>query len=75
MRLHSYGPGALEHRRVVGRFAGLPDLESATKLLADAEGLAGLARKPLCELMEIKGIGAGKAAQLKADSSWGAAYW
>ena len=66
VRLHSYGPGALSIGELLVVLLNLPDLESATKLLADTAGLTGLAQKPLCELMEIRGIGTARAAQLKA---------
>jgi len=42
------------------------DLECAQRLLADTDGLTGLAASPPIGLMEIKGVGATKAAQLKA---------
>ena len=66
VRLHSYGPGSLSIGELLVVLLNLPDLESATKLLADTAGLTGLAQKPLCELMEIRGIGTARAAQLKA---------
>jgi len=66
VRLHSYGAGALSIGELLVVLLNLSDLESATKLLAEADGLAGLARKPLCELLELRGIGTAKAAQLHA---------
>lgn len=65
-RLTWYGPGALSLVELLTIVAGFGDLETAQRLLADCEGLAGLARKPISDLMQAKGIGETKAAQLKA---------
>ena len=46
--------------------AGLPDLDTAERLLAESDGLSGLARQPLTELLKVKGIGEAKVAQLQA---------
>jgi DNA repair protein RadC len=65
-RLIWYGPAALSLVELLSVVAGFNDLETAQRLLADCEGLTGLAQKPLDDLMRTKGVGEAKAAQLKA---------
>ncbi len=65
-RLTWYGPGALSLAELLTVIAGFNDLETAQRLLADTEGLTGLAQKSVTDLTQIKGIGETKAAQLKA---------
>lgn len=65
-RLTWYGPGALSLAELLTVVAGFSDLETAQRLLVQAEGLAGLAQKSVTDLTQIKGIGKTKAAQLKA---------
>jgi DNA repair protein RadC len=65
-RLTWYGPGALSLAELLTVVAGFSDLETAQRLLADSEGLAGLAQKSVTDLIQIRGIGETKAAQLKA---------
>ena len=65
-RLVWYGPGALSLAELLTIVAGFNDLETAQRLLADCEGLTGLAQKSVTDLMQTKGIGEAKAAQLKA---------
>jgi DNA repair protein RadC len=65
-RLTWYGPGALSLAELLTVIAGFSDLESAQRLLADSQGLTGLAQKSVTDLMQLKGIGETKAAQLKA---------
>jgi len=65
-RLTWYGPGALSLPELLTIVAGFSDLETAQRLLADCEGLTGLAQKSITDLTQTKGIGEAKAAQLKA---------
>jgi DNA repair protein RadC len=65
-RLTWYGAGALSLAELLTVVAGFSDLETAQRLLADTEGLAGLAQKSATDLMQLKGIGETKAAQVKA---------
>ena len=66
MRLIHYGPGAVSSIELLTVICGFGDLAQAQELLAKYDGLAGIARAPLCELAELKGFGERKAAQLKA---------
>jgi DNA repair protein RadC len=66
-RLRRYGPGALSSAELLAIALGLADLGQAETLLARFEGLNGLAQAPLAELAgRYRGIGPGKAHQLKA---------
>jgi DNA repair protein RadC len=66
-RLRRYGPAALSSAELLAILLGLTDLGQAETLLARYEGLNGLAKAPLAELAgRIRGIGPGKAHQLKA---------
>ncbi len=65
-RLIWQGAQALSLAELLTVAAGLPDLETAQRLLADNHGLSGLARLPISELLEVKGIGEARAAQLQA---------
>ena len=65
-RLVWYGPGALSLAELLTVIAGFADLETAQHLLAENGGIAGLAQKSLSDLMQMKGIGESKAAQVKA---------
>ena len=66
-RLRRYGPAALSSAELLTIALGLTDLGQAETLLARYEGLNGLAKAPLVELAgRYRGIGPGKAHQLKA---------
>jgi DNA repair protein RadC len=66
-RLRRYGPVTLSSVELLAIVLGLTDMGQAETLLARYEGLSGLAKAPLAELAgRYRGIGAGKAAQLKA---------
>ena len=66
-RLNRYGPAALSSAELLTIALGLTDLGQAETLLARYEGLNGLAKAPLVELAgRYRGIGPGKAHQLKA---------
>ncbi len=66
-RLSRYGPAALSSAELLAIVLGLTDLGQAETLLARYEGLNGLAKAPLAELAgRYRGIGPGKAHQLKA---------
>ena len=66
-RLNRYGPAALSSAELLAIVLGLTDLGQAETLLARYEGLDGLAKAPLAELAgRYRGIGPGKAHQLKA---------
>ena len=66
-RLNRYGPAALSSAELLAIVLGLTDLGQAETLLARYEGLDGLVKAPLAELAgRYRGIGRGKAHQLKA---------
>ena len=70
-RLEYFGAAALSVAELLAIIlrTGTKDenvIRLAQRLLAERNGLAGLARLPFNELMEIKGLGQAKAAQLKA---------
>ncbi len=66
-RLSRYGPAALSSAELLAIVLGLTDLGQAETLLARYEGLDGLVKAPLAELAgRYRGIGRGKAHQLKA---------
>jgi DNA repair protein RadC len=66
-RLNRYGPAALSSAELLAIVLGLTDLGQAETLLARYEGLDGLVKAPLAELAgRYRGIGPGKAHQLKA---------
>jgi len=66
-RLRRCGPAALSSAELLAVVLGLTDLGQAETLLAHYEGLDGLAKAPLAELSgRYRGIGPGKAHQLKA---------
>ncbi len=66
-RLRRSGPAALSSAELLAIVLGLTDLGQAETLLAHYEGLNGLAKAPLAELAgRYRGIGPGKAHQLKA---------
>jgi DNA repair protein RadC len=70
-RLEHYGATALSAAELLAIIlrTGTKDenvIRLAQRLLADGNGLAGLARLPFSELIAIKGLGQAKAAQLKA---------
>lgn len=64
-RLHFYGPGALSVSELLAIIIGAPDFGTVQQLLVQ-DGLSGLARRPIIELLALPGIGETKAAQLKA---------
>ena len=66
-RLRRYGPATLSSAELLAILLGLSDLGQAETLLARFEGLDGLVKAPLAELAgRYRGIGPGKAHQLKA---------
>ena len=66
-RLREVGPGALSGAEVIAAILQTPDaLTQAQKLLAEFEGLDGLARAHEYELTRIEGIGPSQAARFKA---------
>jgi DNA repair protein RadC len=66
-RLVRYGPAALSSAELLAIVLGLTDLGQAETLLARYEGIDGLVKAPLTELAgRYRGIGPGKAHQLKA---------
>ena len=66
-RLRRYGSATLSSAELLAIVLGLTDLGQAETLLARFEGLDGLVRAPLAELAgHYRGIGPGKAQQLKA---------
>ena len=70
-RLEHYGATALsavELLAIILRTGARDEnvIRLAQRLLAERNGLAGLARLPFNELVEIRGLGPAKAAQLKA---------
>jgi DNA repair protein RadC len=66
MRLIYYGAGAVSVIELLTIVCGFGDLQQAQELLAKHGNLADLARAPLPELAQLKGIGERKAAHLKA---------
>jgi DNA repair protein RadC len=65
-RLLWYGPEMLSLVELLTIVAGFTDLETAQRVLAESEGILSLAQKSVAELMQMKGIGEAKAAQIKA---------
>lgn len=70
-RLEHYGATALSISELITIATGLDNLEDAQALLAQHDGLAGLARLPMSDLMAIKGIGPTRAARIKAACELG----
>ncbi len=67
VRLRRYGPATLSSAELLAILLSLSDLGQAETLLARFEGLDGLVKAPLAELAgRYRGIGPGKAHQLKA---------
>ena len=66
-RLHFYGPAALSTTELLAVIAGTAhQLQDAAHLIADFEGIEGLARANMTELQQQPGIGAATAARIKA---------
>jgi DNA repair protein RadC len=71
-RLHSYGPLALSSTELLAILTGTPhQLHDAAHLMATFEGLDGLARAALVELVRQPGIGTAAAARIKAGFELG----
>jgi len=61
-----YGPGALSTIELLALACSFSDLELPQRLLAETNGLPGLLRAPLSDLVQFRGIGDKRACQLKA---------
>jgi DNA repair protein RadC len=66
-RLNYYGAGSVSNAELLAAIIQTPiALHTANVLLAKYQGLLGLARASIHELMEVQGLGPAKAAQIKA---------
>ena len=65
-RLEHYGAGALSTIELLTIIVGFDTIEDANALLINSDNLAGLARRPLDDLVTVRGIGPTRAARIKA---------